>query len=51
MVDSNKERFTEKEYTIISNKLKKVESDFTYNLDKKPSIFNGFTKFNLDKLI
>ncbi len=51
MFNSNKDHFTEKEYIIISNKLRKIESSLMTHLDKKPSIFNGFTKFNLDKLI
>lgn len=49
--DSNKERFSEKEYTVISDKLKKTDFELLGNLDKKPSIFNGFTKFNSHKLV
>lgn len=48
--NSNKERFTEKEYTTIYNKLKNLENPFIY-FDKKPSIFNGFTKLMTGKVI
>lgn len=49
--DANKERFSEKEYKIISSKIKNVNSDLITILDKKPSIYNGFTKFIPEKVI
>lgn len=51
IVDSNKDRFTEKEYTTILNKLDNIKIDLIDLFDKKPSIYNGFTSFSFEKLI
>lgn len=51
IVDSNKERFSNKEYLVISNKIKRANFDLSRYFDKSPSIYNGFTKFAPEKLI
>ena len=51
MIDSNKERFSEVEYTTIMNKIKNTKVNLNIAFDNKPSIYNGFTKFIPDKVI
>lgn len=51
MIDSNKERFSEAEYTTITNKINNAKLNLNIVFDNKPSIYNGFTKFIPEKVI
>lgn len=50
MVDSNKSRYTTKEYNTIESKISSFQSNNKFNIKIEPSIYNGYTNLSFDKL-